>query len=127
MYVQFVRLMARGRWGPIATAAAMAPAAVKASAVKGTSMVVFPVNSQIDACQTQSEDFKALGTSLGAHVTLVSDSGEPAQWQSAVGDATAGHAKAVAMLCGVIPGAIGPQLTAAKNAGVSVVDGNYND
>jgi hypothetical protein len=101
--------------------------AVKASVVKGKSMVVFPINSEIDACQAQSEDFAALGKSLGAHVTLVSNSGEPSQWESAVEDAVGAHDAAVAMLCGVIPGAIGPQLTAAQRAGVAVVDGNYND
>lgn len=98
-----------------------------ASVLKGKSLVVFPVNSEIDACQTQAEDFKALGTSLGAHVTLVSNSGQPPQWQSGVEDAVSGHDAGVAMLCGVIPGAVGPQLTAAQRAGVAVVDGNYND
>jgi ribose transport system substrate-binding protein len=101
--------------------------AVKASVLKGASLLVFPINSQIDACQTQAEDFKALGAKLGAKVTLVSDAGQPAQWQTAVQDAVGGHDKAVAMLCGIIPGAIGPQLTAAKRAGVAVVDGNYNE
>jgi hypothetical protein len=65
--------------------------AVSASVLKGKSMVVFPINSQIDACQTQAEDFKALGTQLGAKVTLVSDAGQPSQWQAAVQDATGGH------------------------------------
>jgi hypothetical protein len=101
--------------------------AVTASVLKGKSLVVFPINSQIGACQTQSQDFEALGKSLGAKVTLVSNSGNPAQWQSAVEDAVGGHDAGVAMLCGVIPGAIGPQLTAAKGAHVAVVDGNYND
>jgi ribose transport system substrate-binding protein len=100
---------------------------VNAKVLKGTSLVVFPINSEIDACQTQAEDFSLLGKQLGANVTLVSNSGQPSQWQTAVQDAVGTHAKAVAMLCGVIPGAIGPQLTAAKNAGVVVVDGNYND
>jgi ribose transport system substrate-binding protein len=100
---------------------------VSASAIKGASLVVFPINSEIDACNQQAKDFAALGTSLGANVKLINNSGQPPQWQTAVGDATGAHAKAVAMLCGVIPGAIGPQLTAAKNAGVIVVDGNYND
>ncbi|MGA2008957.1 MAG: hypothetical protein ABSH51_00275 [Solirubrobacteraceae bacterium] len=71
--------------------------AVSGSVVKGSSMVVFPINSQIDACQTQAEDFAALGKSLGANVTLVSNSGQPSQWQSAVQDATGAHDKAVAM------------------------------
>jgi ribose transport system substrate-binding protein len=101
--------------------------AVSASVLKGKSLVVFPINSQIDACQTQSEDFEALGKQLGAKVTLVSNSGNPTQWTQAVQDGVAAHDAGVAMLCGVVPGAIGPELTAAKNAGVKVVDGNYND
>jgi ribose transport system substrate-binding protein len=101
--------------------------AVSASVLKGKSLIVFPVNSQIDACQTQTEDFAALGKQLGAKVTAISNSGSPAQWTTAVQDAVAAHDAGVAMLCGVIPGAIGPELTAAKNAGVKVVDGNYND
>ncbi len=100
---------------------------VKASVLKGKSLLVFPINSEIDACQTQAQDFAALGRSLGAKVTLVSNSGQPQQWQSAVEDGVGVHDAGVAMLCGVIPGAIGPQLTAAHNAGVAIVDGNYND
>lgn len=101
--------------------------AVHGSVLKGKSLVVFPINSEIDACQTQSEDFVALGKQLGAHVTLVSNSGQPSQWETGVSDAVGAHDAGVAMLCGVIPGAIGPELTAAKRAGVKIVDGNYND
>jgi ribose transport system substrate-binding protein len=100
---------------------------VKASVVKGTSALVMPVNSEIDACQTQSEDFKALGTSLGMHVTVFSDSGSPTQWIAGVQDATAAHDKAIALMCGIIPGAIGPALTTAEKDGIKVVDGNYNE
>ena len=100
---------------------------VSASVLKGASLLVFPINSEIDACNQQAKDFVALGDSLGAHVKLVSDSGQPPQWQTAVEDGVGAHDKAVAMLCGVIPGVLGPQLTAAKKAGVIVVDGNYND
>ncbi len=101
--------------------------AVNASAVKGSSMLVMPVNSEIDACQTQSEDFVALGKSLGVKVTYFSDSGEPSQWVQGIQNSVSGHDKAIALLCGIIPGAVGPQLTAARRAGVTVVDGNYNE
>src|SRR5579875_1668071 len=100
---------------------------VSASVLKGAAITVFPINSEIDACNQQAKDFKALGESLGANVNLINDSGQPSQWQTAVEGAVAAHDKAIVMLCGVIPGALGPQLTAAKNAGVAVVDGNYND
>lgn len=100
---------------------------VAASAVKGASMTVFPVNSEIDACNTQSQDFAALGKMLGAKVSAESNAGNPAQWVTAIQSATAAKDKAVVMLCGVIPGAVGPQLEAAHNAGVKIVDGNYNE
>jgi ribose transport system substrate-binding protein len=101
--------------------------AVSASVVKGKSLLVMPVNSEIDACNTQAIDFKALGTQLGAKVTYFSDAGAPPQWVSGIQDATSAHDAGLALLCGIIPGAVGPQLTAAHKAGVVVVDGNYNE
>jgi ribose transport system substrate-binding protein len=100
---------------------------VSASVVKGKSAIVFPVNSEIDACQTQAEDFKTLGQSLGMTVTLVSNAGEPSQWVSGAEDAVSQHDQALVMLCGVIPGVVAPQLQAAHNAGIAIVDGNYNE
>jgi ribose transport system substrate-binding protein len=101
--------------------------AVSASSVKGASMTVFPVNSEIDACNTQTKDFAALGKTLGANVKAQSNSGNPAQWVNSIQSATAEKDKAIVMLCGVIPGAVGPQLTAAHNAGAKIIDGNYNE
>jgi ABC-type sugar transport system substrate-binding protein len=101
--------------------------AVSAKVVKGAGALVMPVNSEIDACQTQAEDFKALGATLGMNVTLFSDSGSPTQWVQGVQDATAAHDKAIALLCGIVPGAIGPSLETAEKDGIKVVDGNYNE
>jgi ribose transport system substrate-binding protein len=101
--------------------------AVSASVLKGKSILAMPVNSEIDACNTQAIDFKALGTQLGAKVTYFSDAGVPTQWVSGIQDATSAHDAALVMICGIIPGAVGPQLSAAHKAGVVVVDGNYNE
>jgi ribose transport system substrate-binding protein len=101
--------------------------AVKASVIKGDSLTVFPVNSEIDACNTQANDFASLGKALDAKVTVDSNAGNPAQWVSAIQNATSAKDAAVVMLCGVIPGAVGPQLTAAHNAGLKVIDGNFNE
>jgi ribose transport system substrate-binding protein len=101
--------------------------AVSASVLKGKSLLVFPINSQIDACNTQAEDFKALGTELGAHVTYFSDAGDPTQWVTGIQDGVSAHDAAIAMLCGIVPGAVGPQLAAAAKAGIKIVDGNYNE
>jgi ribose transport system substrate-binding protein len=100
---------------------------VSAAVLKGKSLTVFPVNSEIDACNTQANDFGALGKQLGANVTVASNAGNPAQWVTALTNATSSKDAAVAMLCGVIPAIVGPQLTAASAAGVKIVDGNYNE
>lgn len=101
--------------------------AVKASVLRGKSALVFPINSEIDTCQHQAEAFTSLGTTLGMHVTLFSNSGDPTQWITGIDEATAARDSALVMLCGVIPGAVAPQLTTAERAGVKVVDGNYNE
>lgn len=100
---------------------------VSAAAVKGKSALVMPINSEIDACNTQAHDFAALGAQLGMHVTVFADSGVPTQWVTGISDATSAHDAAVVMLCGIIPGAVAPQLQAAHKAGLVVVDGNYNE
>lgn len=101
--------------------------AVSASVLKGKSLEVMPINSQIDACNSQAQDFKALGTQLGAHVTYFSDAGNPTQWVTGIQDAVSAHDAAIAMLCGIVPGAVAPQLAAAHKAGIKIVDGNYNE
>jgi ABC-type sugar transport system substrate-binding protein len=101
--------------------------AVSASVLKGKSLLVFPINSEIDACNTQAEDFKALGTELGAHVTYIPNQGVPTQWVTGVQDGVSAHDAAIAMLCGIVPGAVGPELKAAASAGIKIVDGNYNE
>jgi ribose transport system substrate-binding protein len=101
--------------------------AVSASVLKGKSLLVMPINSEIDACNTQALDFKTLGDSLGAHVTYFSDAGIPTQWVTGIQDAVSAHDAAIAMLCGIIPGAVAPQLAAAHKAGIKIVDGNFNE
>jgi hypothetical protein len=101
--------------------------AVSASAVKGKSVLAMPINSEIDACTTQTKDFAALGGQLGMHVKVFANSGVPTQWVSGVQDATSAHDAAIALICGIVPGAVGPQLQAAQKAGLAVVDGNYDE
>jgi ABC-type sugar transport system substrate-binding protein len=101
--------------------------AVSAKPLKGKKLLVFPVNSEIGACTTQSQDFAALGRSLGAKVTLDTSTGAPSSWETDIEQATSGHYAGLAMMCGVIPQVVSPQLVAAEHAGVKVVDGNYNE
>ena len=101
--------------------------AVSAKSVKGKKLLVFPINSEIGACTTQAQDFAALGRSLGAKVTLDTSTGAPSSWETDIEQATSGHYAGLAMMCGVIPQVVTPQLVAAEKAGVKVVDGNYNE
>lgn len=101
--------------------------AVSASAVRGKSALVMPVNDQIDACDTQAQDFQQLGQQLGLNVTVYEDVGEPPQWAAGLQQATSNHDNAAVMLCGIPNVLVAPQLAAAHQAGVSIVDGNYNE
>ena len=101
--------------------------AVSASVLHGKSALVMPVNDQIDACHTQALDFQQLGRQLGMNVTLYDDVGVPAQWAAGIQQASSKHDNAIALICGIVPQAVAPQLAAAQHAGMAVVDGNYNE
>lgn len=100
---------------------------MNASAVHGKSALVMPVNSLIDSCNTQAQDFKALGQQLGMNVTSFSDSGVPTQWMAGIQKAASSSDSAVAMLCGIEPALVGPQLTAAHQSRTAIIDGDYNE
>ena len=100
---------------------------VSGSVLKGKTLIVFPISSDIPACETQTKDFAALGSSLGAHVISLSSTTGPAGWASNLGDAITDHAAAAVMLCGVINAAVAPQLADLKSHGIPVIDGNYNE
>ncbi|WEG08769.1 substrate-binding domain-containing protein [Microbacterium horticulturae] len=100
---------------------------VDVSAIKGKTIYAFPINNEIDTCNHQVATYKQLGEEFGAKVITFSNSGSPDQWATGVKNAIAAHADVLAMFCGIIPGAIGPQLTSAAKAGVKIIDGNYNE
>jgi ribose transport system substrate-binding protein len=100
---------------------------VNASQARGKTALVMPVNSQIDSCNTQAEDFQALGQQLGLNVTSYTDNGVPAQWTSGIQQAATSRDNAVAELCGIEPALVGPAIQAAHQAGAVVVDGDYNE
>lgn len=101
--------------------------AVDASVVRGKKAMAIPISSQVGQCQTQAEDFKNIGSKLGMAVSLFSNPGGPSSWASGIQAAISQHVDAIALICGIVPGAVAPQLQAAKRAGIAVVDSNYND
>lgn len=100
---------------------------VNALKVKGDSALIMPITSEIGTCRTQATDLKSLGTALGMRMSVFSNSGLPSQWTSGIEDAISAHDSAIAMFCGIIPGVVAPQLRAARNAGIKIIDGEYNE
>jgi ribose transport system substrate-binding protein len=104
------------------------PAVNAKKALKGKTIVTFPISSEIDACNTKGQQgyFDAEATALGAKVTALQSNTGPAGWQANLSQAVTDKANAVVMLCGPSAAAIGPQLTTLKSDHIPVVDGNYN-
>jgi ribose transport system substrate-binding protein len=100
---------------------------VNASILQGKQALVMPVNSQIDACNTQAQDFQALGQQLGMNVQMYTDQGVPTQWMAGIEQATQNHDQAIVLDCGIEPPLVSSQLQAAKAQGIAVVDGNFNE
>jgi ribose transport system substrate-binding protein len=104
------------------------PAVNGKKALKGKTIVTFPISSEIDACNTKGQQgyLDAEAKTLGAKVDALQSNTGPAGWQANIQQAITAKASAVVMLCGPTAAAIAPQLASLKAAHIPVVDGNYN-
>ena len=104
------------------------PAVNGKKALKGKTIVTFPISSEIDACNTKGQQgyYDAEAKALGAKVIPLQSNTGPAGWQANLSQAVTDKANAVVMLCGPSAAAVAPQLTSLKSAHIPVVDGNYN-
>ncbi len=103
------------------------PAVNARKALKGKTIVTFPISSEIDACNTKGQQgyLDAEAKKLGAHVIPLSSTSGPPSWQQNLNQAVTDKANAVVMLCGPSP-ALMPPLATFKAAHIKVIDGNYN-
>lgn len=99
---------------------------VDVSAVRGKTVYAFPINSGIDTCQYQVEAYAELGKKFGMKVITFNNQGTPTDWATGVKNAISRDVDLLAMFCGVPPGAVTPQLMAARQAGIKILDHNYN-
>ena len=97
-------------------------------ALKGKTIVSFPISSEIDACNTKGQQgyYDAEAKALGAKVIPLQSTTGPAGWQANLSQAITDKANAVMMLCGPSAAAIAPQLAQLKAHHIFVIDGNYN-
>jgi len=100
---------------------------VSGAVIKGASIMAIPINSEIGHCKAAANDIVTITRQLGGHGTVFPNSGEPSQWETGIEDAISAHDSAIVLLCGIIPGAVAPQLEAAERAGIKVVDDEYDE
>jgi len=104
------------------------PAVNAKKALKGKTIVTFPISSEIDACNTKGQQgyLDAEAKALGAKVDALSSNTGPAGWASNLTQALTSKASAVVMLCGVPASAVAQPLAALQAHHIPVIDGNYN-
>ena len=97
-------------------------------ALRGKTIVTFPVSSEIDACNLKGQQgyFDAEAKALGAKVVPLTTPAGPPSWISNLGTAVTDKANAVVMLCGPTAAALSSQLQTLKTDHIPVIDGNYN-
>ena len=105
------------------------PAVNAKKALKGKTIVTFPISSEIDACNTVGQQgyYDAEAKALGAKVIPLTTPAGPPSWISNLNTAVSDKANAVVMLCGPSAAALSSQLTTLKSDHIQVIDGNYNE
>ncbi len=98
------------------------------AALKGKTIVTFPISSEIDACNLKGQQgyLDAEAKALGAHVIPLTTTAGPPSWIANLNTAITDKANAVVMLCGPSGAAIASQLQTMKAHKIPVVNGNYN-
>ena len=104
------------------------PAVSAKKALRGKTIVTFPISSEIDACNTKGQEgyLDAEAHALGAKVIPLPSNSGPAGWNANLSQALTDKASAVVMLCGVPASLVGQPLAALKAHHIPVIDGNYN-
>ena len=97
-------------------------------ALKGKTIVTFPIASEIDACNTKGQQgyYDAEAAKLGAKVIPLQSNTGPAGWAANLQQAVTDKASAVVMLCGPTAAALAQPLATLKSAHIPVISGNYN-
>ena len=104
------------------------PAVNAKKALKGKTIVTFPISSEIDACNLKGQQgyLDAEAKALGAKVVPLNTTGGPPSWISNLNTAMTDNANAVVMLCGEPASLLSSQLAQLQAKHIAVVDGNYN-
>ena len=101
--------------------------AFDASCAKGKKLLSIPVSSTIPFVQGVEEGLETTGEELGLTVMHWKNQGNPTQWVQGVEYAISNQFDAIDLFGGIIPSSIGPQIKAARDAGIKIFGASYSD
>jgi ribose transport system substrate-binding protein len=94
----------------------------------GKKILSMPVSSQLQGCDNMARQVVDIAKSVGMpDSTYFQNDGGPAAWVQGMNQAINGGYDGVALVCGIDPASLAPQMAAAKAAGISVVDMHLAD
>ena len=94
----------------------------------GKKIFSMPVASSLRGCDDMSKYVVEIAKSIGmTDSTYFQNDGGPAAWQEGMEQAINGGYDGVALVCGIDPNALTPQMEAAREAGIAVVDMHLAD
>jgi ribose transport system substrate-binding protein len=107
--------------------AAQGPA-FSVAGLAGKKILSMPVSSQLAGCDSMARDVVEIAKSVGmTESTYFQNDGGPAAWVQGMNLAINQGFDGVALVCGIDPAALAPQMEAAKQAGMKVVDMHLAD
>jgi ribose transport system substrate-binding protein len=102
--------------------------AFSVASLAGKKILSMPVSSQLKGCDNMARQVVDIAASIGmTDSTYFQNDGGPAAWVQGMNQAINGGYDGVALVCGIDPASLAPQMAAAKAAGIQVVDMHLAD
>ena len=103
------------------------PAFDAKQAAAGKTLLSIPASSSIPFVQTIQNGMKEISGQVGMNFIDWPNQGKPVQWVQGMNQAVDRKANVINLLAGINPGALGPQIAKAEEAGASVVASHLYD
>jgi len=98
------------------------------ASLKGKKILSIPVSSQLKGCDDMARQVVDIAKSVGlTGSSYFQNNGGPQAWVQGMNLAINQHYNGVALVCGIDPASLAPQMAAAKAAGIKVVDMHLAD
>lgn len=101
--------------------------AFDASASAGKTIFYIPLNSALPFDTLMAEGAEEAATEVGAEFVLFSNQGKPAEWVQGMNSAISRKVDLIVLAGSPDPGLLGPQIKAAKDAGIPVISTHLYD